>query len=359
MRNPRPVGRPAIPEASRRRLNDTVGRLQQLLPTGWDLSVERRTRDGATVGVSINGEPATAVTVLTRERLEPRDVDRLVFPEGPCLISAQWVSPRTRELLRELGVGYLDRTANVEFGLDRPGLYVRTDGARQDPNPKLKQGPSLRGARAWAVLRTLAEVEPPYTVGELAQACGVDDGYASRILSVLIEELMIERLPRQPVTAVNWRTLIDQVADTYSLLKSNDSTSWLAAGGPDQFLRDLGAANLKRWALTGSFAANRMVSVAAPTIAVVYTDDPERIAKTTRLRPAATGGNVVTAIPYDPIVFRRTTTVDGLTYASVAQIAIDCLTGMGRMPQEGEALLDWMLRNESRWRDKTLDRQAR
>jgi hypothetical protein len=102
-----------------------------------------------------------------------------------------------------------------------------------------------------------------------------------------------------------------------------------------------------------------MVSVAAPTIAVVYTDDAERIAKATRLRPAVTGGNVVTAIPYDPIVFGRTTTVDGLTYASVAQIAIDCLTGMGRMPQEGEALLDWMLRNESRWRDKTLDRQAR
>ena len=29
-------------------------------------------------------------------------------------------------------------------------------------------------------------------------------------------------------------------------------------------------------------------------------------------------------------------------FAAVCQVAIDCLTGFGRMPQEGEALLDWM-----------------
>jgi hypothetical protein len=306
------------------------------------------------VRIGVSGEPATAVTIVTRERLEPRDVDRLVFPDGPCLVSAQWVSPRTREILRDLGAGYLDRTGNVELGVDRPALYIRTDGARQDPNPKRKQGPSLHGKRAWALLRTLAEVGPPYTVGELAAACGVDDGYTSRVLQVLVDELMIERHPRRPVTAVKWRALIEHVAGTYSLLSSNDTTSWLAAGGPDQFIRDLEAAHLKRWALTGSFAANRMVSIAPPTIAVVYTDDPERLAKATRLRPTVTGGNVITAVPYDPVVFRRTSTIDRLTFASVAQVAIDCLTGMSRMPQEGEALLDWMTRNESKWRAPAL-----
>jgi hypothetical protein len=353
------VGRPPIPEASRRRLNETVERLRDLLPSEWEITVERRDRDGGTVHIGVSGEPTTAVTIATRERFEPRDVDRLVFPDGPFLVSAQWVSPRTRELLRELGAGFLDRTGNTELRLDGPALYLRTDGARHDPNPKRKQGPSLHGPRAWALLRTLAEVEPPYTVGELARACGVDDGYASRVLQVLVDELMIERHQRLPVTMVKWRALIEQVAGTYSLLGSNDTASWLAAGGPDQFLRDLRAANLKWWVLTGSFAANRMVSVTAPTIAVVYTDDPERLAKPTRLRPTVTGGNVITAVPYDPVVFRRTSTVDGLTYASVAQVAIDCLTGMGRMPQEGGALVDWMRRNVPRWRAATLEEPPR
>ncbi len=350
----RRAGRPPIPEASRRRLNDTIERLRALLPSDWDLTVERRTRDGGTARIGVHEEPATAVTIVARERLEPRDVDRLEFPDGPVLVSAQWLSPRAQERLRERGAGYLDRTGNTELRLDRPGLYLRTDGARQNPNPKPKQGPSLHGPSAWALLRTLAEVEPPYTVGELAAACGVDDGYASRVLRVLVEELLIERRPRQPVTAVNWRAVLEQIITGYSLMRSNDTGSWIAMGGPDQFLRDLAASKLQRWAVTGSFAANRMASVAPPTIAVVYTDDPERLAKATRRRPTAIGGNVMTAVPYDPIVFERTSTLDGVTYASVAQVAMDCLTGMSRMPSEGEALLDWMHRNESRWRATTL-----
>jgi hypothetical protein len=63
---------------------------------------------------------------------------------------------------------------------------------------------------------------------------------------------------------------------------------------------------------------------------------------------------IITAVPYDPVVFRRTSTIDGLTFASVVQVAIDCLAGMSRMPQEGDALLDWMARNESKWREPEL-----
>ena len=33
-----------------------------------------------------------------------------------------------------------------------------------------------------------------------------------------------------------------------------------------------------------------------------------------------------------------------------SQAAADCLTGNGRMPAEGDALLQWMIENESLWR---------
>ena len=97
-----------------------------------------------------------------------------------------------------------------------------------------------------------------------------------------------------------------------------------------------------------------LVTVTAPEIAVVYTDDPERLAETVRLRSTRTGGNVVTALPYDPIVFERTWEQDGIRFASIAQVAIDCLTGFGRMPAEGEALLDWMRQRAPRWQSATL-----
>ena len=128
----------------------------------------------------------------------------------------------------------------------------------------------------------------------------------------------------------------------------------MAPGGAEQFLRDLSSSKLKGWAVTGSFAASRVVSVTAPEVAVVFAQDPERIADTMRLRPVRNGGNVVTALPYDPIVFERTWKQEDIVYASLAQIAMDCTTGFGRMPAEADALLDWMRRRAPRWQAPSL-----
>lgn len=90
--------------------------------------------------------------------------------------------------------------------------------------------------------------KPPYAAGELADALGIDDGYVSRILKVLTEELMIEREPRQPVTAVDWEKIVRQITDGYRLLSSNETATWTAMVGPEQFLRDLAAKPPKRYA---------------------------------------------------------------------------------------------------------------
>ena len=95
-----------------------------------------------------------------------------------------------------------------------------------------------------------------------------------------------------------------------------------------------------------------------PEIAVVYTDDPERLAGGVRLLPTRTGGNVVPALPYDPIVFERTWERDGLTFASLCQITVDCLTGFGRMPQEGEALLTGCADATPKWQAPSLAEHA-
>ena len=144
----------------------------------------------------------------------------------------------------------------------------------------------------------------------------------------------------------------------YSLLRSNETSNWVASAGPDQMLKDLASSGAKGWAVTGSFGAAPLVSVAAPEIAVVYADDPELIANLTKLQPARTGGDVVTARPYDQIVFRRTWSRDGITYASPAQIAVDCLTGPGRMPAQGNALLEWMDARAPGWQAASLQQAA-
>lgn len=61
------------------------------------------------------------------------------------------------------------------------------------------------------------------------------------------------------------------------------------------------------------------------------------------------------AQPFDRVVFDRTRAEGSYPRVSVAQTAIDLLTGNARMPEEGEALLEWMGRNEPRWRSNSLE----
>jgi len=352
------MARKPVSQATRRVFTATVESLDSLAPSGWQVEIERRSDDGGTVRIDSPDDVSGELRVIVRRDLTPRDVVAFPEPTEPTIVAAEWLSPRTRELLADIGYGYVDLTGNIGVDVNRPGIVFRTDGAQRDPSPKPVPRLNIRGPRAWALLRTLAEVQPPYGVSDLARAVNSDPGYVSRLLAALAEELLVSRVARGPVEHVEWEAMLRQITSSYALLDANETTSWVASGGAGQFIEDLAASNAKAWAVTGSFAASRLVSVAAPEIAVVYADDPERIASLTRLRQVKNGGNVVIAQPYDQIVFERTWTQDNVTYASVAQIAVDCLTGPGRMPAEGEALLGWMQRKAPRWQAPSLTTSA-
>ena len=157
------MARPAIPEASRRRLDDTVERLHALLPDDWNVAVAHRQPDRGIISIADDDGTEATVSVVTRHRLEPRDIERLPRPEGSVIVAASWLSPRSRELLRDSQIGFLDQTGNVELRLRKPALYIRAEGSPTDPDPKPTSGPTLRGPRVWALMRTLIEVTPPRT----------------------------------------------------------------------------------------------------------------------------------------------------------------------------------------------------
>jgi len=70
--------------------------------------------------------------------------------------------------------------------------------------------------------------------------------------------------------------------------------------------------------------------------------------------PHDEGANVILLRPFDEAVWSRLDRDDGISYVAPSQAAADCLTGTGRMPAEGEALLAWMAQNEESWRVPSL-----
>ena len=332
--------------------------LRDRLPQTWTIQESDTPIEGVkSVQLSSEGSQSTLL-VAARSVFGPRDVERLLGTltrlrressrDLPVLVLAPWLSLRTQQLLRVQGINYLDLTGNALISLDSPALYIETRGAVRNPNPLPEGRSRLTGPKASRILRTLIDVSPPYGVREVAQAIGLTPGYISRVFEALDHEALIERNDRGAVETVDIDGIFRRWAENYDVFKTNQPTTFLAPRGATSALQEL--TNIPSVAVTGSFSAVRISPIVAPASLVFYCDEPETIADKLNLLPADTGANVVILKPFDQIIWQRTTVDEQIQYVSPSQTAIDCLTGNGRMPAEGQAVIDWMLANQTEWR---------
>lgn len=352
----------------------TIAWLRQRLPDSWEVGPSSRQSSRPTGGrvdaaIDVKGSNGTYATIVVEAKkgFGPRSVEQLLGSLGrtllslapnPILVVAPWLSERTRDRLRDEGINYLDLTGNSLLRLDNPTVFIETQGAQKDPSPLPRGKARFQGPKAGRLARTLVDVRPPYGVRELAAAAELTPGYVSRLLDTLDDEALIQRSARRRVESVDIRGVIRRWADAYDVFRSNDTVTYLAPAGASRTLQRL-AESSRRTAATGSFAAVRLAAVAGPALLTVYCDDPAALAADLELIPADEGANVALLRPFDPVVWDQMSTADAVTFAAPSQVAVDCLTGNGRMPAEGEAVLGWMLDNEESWRLPVLPAVAR
>lgn len=352
--------------------DQAVAWLQSRLPRGWsveagDFSPEQNQLQADT-RINLRGPNGTISSIVVEEKqsVSPRDVLGQLSPRVrsartmgaylPLLLIVPWLSERTQALLAEAEINYLDLTGNALLRIDNPPFFLQTTGARRNPSPAERPGAKLRGAKASRVIRLLLDVRPPYGVLEIAEATGLNRGYVSRLLEALYREGLIERAPRGPVESVDVPALVRRWAQGYDTFRTSGTEGFIATAGLERLLERLAAnpALGTRAVITGSFAANQLAPIASPALLLLYYDLPQLLAVDLDLLPAEEGANVMILKPFDPVVFDRTRIEEGLRYAAPSQIAVDCLGGNGRMPAEGEALLEWMAAEESTWRLPSL-----
>lgn len=357
-------------------MEEAVSWLQDLLPKDWQIEQvspkpSGEEAHGLTLRLTAPNGMGAAIAVEEKKDLPPRAALTFLPPIArrvraisggvPLLLVAPWLSRRTQELLADQDVNYLDLTGNALISLSNPPLFIKTDGASRNPHPQ-QQGPArLRGPKAGRLIRFLLDVRPPYTASELAKETRLTPGYVSRLLDALYAEALIERPARGAVEAVDMANLVRRWAESYEVFRSNQTESWIAPRGPKELLEKLKVSRPQesRLVVSGSFAAAAMAPVTAPALLIGYCDQPSSLARDFDLLPSEEGANVILMKPYDSVVWERAPFHGGLSYASPPQVAVDCLTGNGRMPEEGEALLEWMVSKEASWRAASIDPRNR
>jgi hypothetical protein len=335
--------------------------LRERLPEGWGVALEQAEPVAADTGIdasflisSPDGQTVT-VAVEAKTRFEPRDAlatrsMAAQLPGLPLLIISPFLSVGTRERLLEADLNWIDLTGNTRLVLDRPGLFIATEGAKRRPGTAKRPSRSLKGVSAGRVVRALLATQLPINLSDLASRANVDPGYVSRVLELLDRSALIERKPRGPITAVDRSRLVRKWATDAPLTTRGEINTYLEPRGLDAFKRRLLEYEVE-YALTGSLAAQRLAPTTSPRLAQVYViRDPQRSAQQLELRPAEAGGNVQLICPRDrAIVNSRSEADDGLFYVKPVQALVDLLTSPGRGPAEGEELLRWMEGREDVW----------
>ncbi len=340
-------------------LRDGLYELGERLPSKWraDLATGPNSNDiTAYIRVTAPDRKTGLLAVETRRRLEPREVIefatklRTMSVEGIPFVIAPYLSPAVREQLQEAAIAFLDLTGNIRLEIPKPGLFIERQGADINPNRKERPTRSLRGPKAGRLVRMLVDSVKLYGVRELAKLADVDPGYASRLLSLLATEALVERVGRGRIVKVDWPKLLKRWAEDSPLESRGIQGSYLAHQGLKSLQSRLKGLKKMRYAITGALAASRVAPIAPPRLAMIYVEDIKRAISDLELREVEAGANVLLIEPSASGVFSGVVKDDDLSFVALSQAAADLLTSPGRGPAEAEELITWMKNHEEAWR---------
>ncbi|MFB6513663.1 helix-turn-helix domain-containing protein [Streptomyces virginiae] len=347
--------------------------LQDLLGDGWTLT-ERRGQYSEGYGtfytLEPTGDPSAAAHLYLEQvrSVTPREVETVLAPQAHLLrhlvvdttmvVIAPWLSTKTQYMLRENGIGYVDLTGNIGLRISRPAVFIHTVGALRSPQPlsRNKAKATLAGPKAGRLIRLLADVRPPYRASQLAEVASLSLPYVSRLLDTLEEQLLIRRSGRV-IKTVDWPGLLRARAAETSLLRPDSYHGMVAPNGIESVLRRLPELPAHEWdglAVTGPVAARRFAPLAVGGQLMLYVAShlaiDEDLEDALGLLPTSEHADVILLRPSDDVVFERLRQVDAHQEVAVTQLVLDCLSGPGRMPAEGEAVIKEMSLQEGAWR---------
>jgi hypothetical protein len=340
-----------------RELASTVDRrLRSLLPRTWSVEpIRPGPGDDLVIAITAPDGRSARLLVEVKSLVDAKSVPALVerfarAGDESGVVIARYLSPRTRTALEEKGLSYADATGNIRLVLDEPGLAVVVAGADRDPfrGPERPTN-SLRGLPAARVARALVDRRPPWRMRELAEYSGASLGSTARMIDFLDREALVRRDDAGSVEEVDWVGILRRWSDDYELTKRRSVTRALASRGVDAIEEGLRGSAMN-YAVSGSLAARLVAPEAEARLGLVYAEDPDDVLAAVRARPSTGATNLLVIEPADDTPFVRSVDNDGVRYAALSQVAVDLLSGPGRMPEEGDALLSWMVANEDRWR---------
>ena len=334
--------------------------IQDALPSTWAVELDGTDQYGLTIR-SGTGRTLTMAAYANRAGALPVPELIAVLTQTqqrtgqPVVYLSNYIGPTARQALASADFNFADETGWLYVRNDDPLILLNREGAAKAPR-SAAAGTSpivrLNGKGANRLICALAMAEPPLGVRELARLANVSPGTATKILTALEAEGIIERTPDKAIAKIYRRALIERWVQDYQFLTTNE--------GVGLYISRRGILNTFKMfknesdiAFTGSAAAHLLLppgvtSITPMSVLSIYTKDPELIASKYRLIPSdATHFDTVIALPqYPEIIYSD----HNINVAPLPLVLADLLTLPNRGDAEFAQLIDELFPTDPSWR---------
>lgn len=307
--------------------------LADRLPSDWRVQLmpsdgtESPGIDATLELVSPSGDRSRAC-VEFKARAEPGEVVReLPWLQrcGAALLVAPRISSRTRQLLNDAGISWLEPDGDCRIAIG--GLFVeRLTRSPRRREPAGKDGRFVADPFSGGALRIvrwlLIDPDRSWALTEMAERAGLTPGFVSRTFKTLARDAFVVRT--RGATRLTDR---DGLLDAWARAPAPADSAFervATVDGPEALLRTIRASAAPRpYAVTAEAAADRIVPFARFSRVEIYVKDPDAWDRALGLTPVPRGGNLVLIEPADPGVFDGSFEQEGLLLTSRPQLYVD------------------------------------
>jgi hypothetical protein len=340
----------------RQQLQSTLEEVPFVRPKGWKREVRLRAgKPDLGLDVMISQE-RWQILVETKSSGEPRMIRGAIqqlqaylsgSPKRYGVVAAPYIGPRSQEICKEAGVGYLDLAGNCRLTFGQ--VFIERRGF---PNPKVERRPlrTLFAPKAGRVLRVLLEdPKRSWQVQAVARESRVSIGLAFKVKQRLLD-LEYAQEQEEGLRLIRSEDLLRQWVTNYSYLKSN-ALDCFASGDPPETESALATycrENRVTWAFTLFSGAARVAPFARYSRGFAYVvGDPAKLASDLGWKPVPSGANFTILTPFDEGLLYGAREVNGEMVVSDVQLYLDLAGYKGRGEEAAAFILEQRLR--PRW----------
>ena len=287
------------------------------------------------------GEPRYVESAISQLKIYSNSVTNS-YP----IVASSYLSERSRDICKELNVGYIDLTGNIF--IDLPYIHLEKE-TREVKIAEKKRQKNLFSPISTRIIRALL-IDPSsdWSIKSLSNKTGASLGYTHRVVERLLNEKLLLRDKNFRLKLNDPKKLLEDWRETYSYRENTIYPLYTFEKNKDTFFKKIlkiSKSNNLKYALTLHSGAHLIAPYVRFTEIHFYIDSLLELWKEKLdLRPVESGANVYLLKPYDMGVFQDIQTINELKVVSNIQLYLDLYNYPKRGREQAEFLREKKLK---------------